>query len=60
MAGDFMTAQEIYENFVNGAGPGSLVEGAMQISGIEATSKDITPFAVRVSMTHGEGFALTA
>ena len=30
------------------------------ISGIEATSKDVTPFAARVSMTHGEGFAFTA
>ena len=30
------------------------------ISGIEATSKDVTPLAIRVSMTHGEGFALTA
>jgi hypothetical protein len=25
------------------------------ISGIEATSKDVTPFFTRVSMTHGEG-----
>ena len=30
------------------------------ISGIEATSKDVTPFAARALMTHGEGFALTA
>jgi hypothetical protein len=30
------------------------------ISGIEATSKALTPFATRVRITHGEGFAFTA
>jgi hypothetical protein len=30
------------------------------ISGMEATSKEATPFLARVSITHGEGFALTA
>ncbi len=30
------------------------------ISGIDATSNDITPLAARASITHGEGFAFTA
>ena len=30
------------------------------ISGIEATSKAVTPLAASVRITHGEGFAFTA
>jgi hypothetical protein len=30
------------------------------ISGIEATSKALTPFLASASITHGEGFAFTA
>ena len=37
MAGDFMTAQEIYENFANGRGPDGLIQAAMQISQVEDT-----------------------
>jgi len=42
----------------------SLASGACwrtsSISGIEATSKPRTPLAASVSITHGDGFALTA
>src|SRR4051795_3888090 len=37
MAGDFMNAQEIYENFVNGRGPDGLIESAMYLSQAEVT-----------------------
>lgn len=37
MAGDFMSAQEIYENFVNGRGPGGLIQAAMHLSKVEDT-----------------------
>ena len=37
MAGDFMTDQEIYENFANGRSHDGLIRAAMHTSEIEAT-----------------------